>query len=271
MADDLQALLVEQSIIIASMKRVLPNFKKLGKSNSTQYKGMNRLDHLEELWEKCQRLNIRMTQAATAEEKRTVGYFAAEEFFAAEDAYHKAADYLADIIGKLSRVDSNAAASVSDVSFRELNGAMSLQLPRISLPKFSGNFAKWENFRGLFESLVASKESLSITQKLHYLKASITGEAAVIINHIQIADANYDAAWKLLIDEYDNKRAKIHAHINAFADLSIMKTETAAELKNLRDTVAASLAALTNLEREAWDDLVVYIIYQKFNPRTRNE
>lgn len=273
MADDLQNLLVEQSIIIASMKRVLPNFKKLGKLNATQYKAKNRLDHLGELWEKCQRLNIRMTKAATAEEKRSVGYFTSEEFFAAEDAYHEAADYLADIIGKLSRIDSNAGATVSDASFRELNGAMSLQLPRISLPKFSGNFAEWENFRGLFESLVASKESLSNTQKLHYLKASVMGEAAVIINHIQVADANYDAAWKLLIEEYDNKRAIIHAHIHAFADLSIMKTETTAELKNLRFSVAASLAALTNLKRpvETWDDLVVYIINQKFSPRTRNE
>lgn len=52
-----------------------------------------------------------------------------------------------------------------------------------------------------------------------------------------------------------------------------MKTETAAELKNLRDTVAASLAALTNLGRpvDKWDDLLVYIISQKFSPRTRNE
>lgn len=52
-----------------------------------------------------------------------------------------------------------------------------------------------------------------------------------------------------------------------------MKTESAPELKILRDTVAASLAALNNLERpvDTWDDLLVYIISQKFSPRTRNE
>jgi len=101
-------------------------------------------------------------------------------------------------------------------------------------------------------------------QKLHYLKTSVTGEAALLINHIQIADTNYDAAWKLLNEEYDNPRAIIHAHIHNFTDLPKMKTETAAELKNLRDTVAVSLAALTNLERpvDKWDDLLVYIISQ---------
>lgn len=169
MVDAMQDLLIEQSAIIASMTRVLPNFKKIGKANVTPYKAKNRLDYLEALWEKCQRLNVRLLQVSTAEEQRTVGYFTAEEFFAAEDEYHATADYLADVIGKFSKNDASAAASVSDASLRDLHSAVSLQLPRISLPKFSGDFAGWENFRGLFESLVASKESLSNTQKLHYL------------------------------------------------------------------------------------------------------
>jgi len=178
-------------------------------------------------------------------EQRTVGYFTTEEFYDNEDAYHEAADYLADFIGKLSHRNQNVAASVSDTSSRESSNLMSLQLPRISLPKFSGNFVEWENFRGLFESLVGSKESLSNTQKLHYLKASVRGDAALLISHIQIADTNYEAAWNLLVEEYDNQRAIIHA----FAELPIMKIESAVELKNLRDTVAASLVALTNIGR----------------------
>ncbi|XP_070171514.1 uncharacterized protein [Polyergus mexicanus] len=182
-------------------KRVFPNFKKMGKANVTQYKAKSRLDALETLWERCQRLNVQLQQIATADEQRTVKYFTEEEFFTAEDVYHEAADYLADVIDKFSRCDPNAASSVSDISSRKLSGAVSLQLPRIPLPKFSGNFAEWENFRGIFESLVASKESLSNTQKLHYLKASVTGEAAILINHVKIADTNYDGAWKLLIED----------------------------------------------------------------------
>ncbi|XP_011884042.1 PREDICTED: uncharacterized protein LOC105571179 [Vollenhovia emeryi] len=273
MADDLQALLVEQSTTIAAIKRVIPNFKKIGKANITIYKAKKRANDLESLWERCQRLNVRLLQAASAEDQLVVEYFADKEFLAAEDAYHEAADHLADCVGKFSRDRSDvAASSVSDSSLQDTS-ASSLQLPRISLPKFFGKFTEWENFRGIFESLVASQESLSNTQKLHYLKACVTGDAAVLINHIQIADTNYDAAWKLLVEEYDDQRAIIHAHIQAFAELPIMKTESAGELKNLRDTVAASLSALTNLERpvEKWDDLLVYIISQKFSPRTRNE
>ncbi|XP_029177615.1 uncharacterized protein LOC114945521 [Nylanderia fulva] len=271
MSSDLQELLVEQSATIASIKRVLSNFKKLGKANVTLYKTKNRLEGLETLWEKCQQLNVRLLLAASPEEQRTNGYFTAEVFFEVEDVYHEAADYLADVIGKFTRCESNAAHSVSDTSIRE--PSIALQLPRISLPKFSGNLTEWGNFRGIFESLVASKETLSNTQKLHYLKASVTGEAVLLINHIQITDTSYDAAWKLLVDEYDNQYAIIFAHIQAFAELPIMKTETAADLKRLQDVVASSLAALDNLGRpvDQWDDLLVFIISQKFSPRTRNE
>ncbi|XP_029165685.1 uncharacterized protein LOC114936607 [Nylanderia fulva] len=52
-----------------------------------------------------------------------------------------------------------------------------------------------------------------------------------------------------------------------------MKHENAVDLRKLRDTVAASIAALNNLQRPVghWDDLLVYIISQKFSAKTRSE
>jgi len=41
----------------------------------------------------------------------------------------------------------------------------------------------------------------------------------------------------------------LFTHIYAFADLSIMKTKSAVESKELSDTVAAAFAALVNLGR----------------------
>lgn len=51
-----------------------------------------------------------------------------------------------------------------------------------------------------------------------------------------------------------------------------MKTENITQLKELRDNVAAALAALKNLDRPVsnWDDFLVYIL-QKFSMRSRNE
>ncbi|KYN09171.1 hypothetical protein ALC57_18726 [Trachymyrmex cornetzi] len=125
----------------------------------------------------------------------------------------------------------------------------------------------------MFESLVACNASLSKVQKFHYLKTSVTGEAAVLIHNLKISEANYDSAWQLLIDEYDDQQTLVHTHLHAFASLPVMKTENVNDLRKLRDTVSSSLAALKNLDRPVneWDDLLVYLIAQKFSPRTRSE
>ncbi|KYN23208.1 hypothetical protein ALC57_04374, partial [Trachymyrmex cornetzi] len=146
------------------------------------------------------------------------------------------------------------------------------RLPRIALPKFSGKITDWENFRNMFESLVACNDTLSNTQKFHYLKTSVTGDAAIMISNLKISEANYESAWQLLIEEYDDKQTLVYTHLHAFAHLPIMKTENVNDLRKLH-AVASSLAALKNLERpvDTWDDLLVYIMSQKFSPRTRNE
>lgn len=236
MTDELPRLLVEQAVMIASVKRVLVNFKKLAKANVTLCKTKCRFANLTALWEKCQNLHVRILQTATAEEQRTLSYLLDEEFLVAEDAFNEAIEFLHDTIGKLGRSESSAAKNHDSTSV-ESNSGLALQLPQISLPKFSGSLTEWENFHGNFDSLVASNDALSNTQKLHYLKASVTGDAALLISSLQITDANYDAAWQLLMQEYNNKHAIIHAHIHLFADLPIMKTKTAADLRRLRDIV----------------------------------
>lgn len=136
---------------------------------------------------------------------------------------------------------------------------------------FQGDPTKWESFRDSFAALVGSNDALTAAQKLYFLKSFLSGDAALLVEHIQISDTNYAGAWQLLTDEYDNSRSLVFAHIHAFASLPVMKMETAVSLKHLRDVVCASLSALINLKRpvEHWDDLLLYIITQKFSSRTR--
>ncbi|CAL1672328.1 unnamed protein product [Lasius platythorax] len=268
---DLRLLLIEQRNLIDSINRVLINYKKLAKANVTLPKTTSRQSALEKLWEKCQALHVKILQTATKKEQKTETYFIEQEILDAKDSYIETADYLAESVSKLSKREPSPSGRCNDSSLR--NASSGMQLPRITLPKFSGSFVEWENFRGIFESIVANNDSLTNTQKLHYLKSSLIGDAALLVSNIKISETNYDPAWKLLTDEYDNRNAIIHAHIHSFADLPKMKTEQASDLKRLRDNASAALAALTNMTRpvEQWSDLLVYIIFQKFSPRTRNE
>lgn len=245
------------------------NFKKLPKPNVTLSRAKGRLSDLKENWNRVQQLHNGLCLLATTEERRTLPYFLNDDFYGAEEVYHEAADHLHET---MSRFCNPEPSTSTDSSFRDAPSGISLQLPRISLPKFAGDYLEWENFRNTFESLVAASDALTNTQKFHYLKSGVSGDAVLIAN-LKISDANYDSAWQLLLDEYDDKQALINAHIHSFINLPSLKTENVTELKKLRDTVSASLAALRNLGRpvDQWDDLLIYTMSQKLSQRTRNE
>ncbi|XP_024875075.1 uncharacterized protein LOC112456632 [Temnothorax curvispinosus] len=210
MSRDLTNLLIAQGEAIATLKRSLINFKKLPKAQVTLLKTKGRLTNLEGLWKEVQALHVQILQTATAEEKSTP-YFQQEEFLAAEEAYFDAADHLHEVIGKLGNDAPSASDRGNESSYRDAPFGMSMHLLRISLPNFSGAFPEWEYFREIFEFLVDKNESLTKTQKLHYLKASLSGEASLLINNLKVSDANYEAAWQVLVDEYDNRAAIIPA------------------------------------------------------------
>lgn len=142
----------------------------------------------------CRSLHIRIIQVATPKEQKSNLYFIGEQYLAAEEAYQEAADHMNDALGRFVKKPMCNIDKSTDSSYRDTLSSCPLQLPRITLPKFSGKLTEWENFRGVFESLIASNDSLSNTQKLHYLKASVTGDAARLISNLQISDSNYDAA-----------------------------------------------------------------------------
>ncbi|XP_029165899.1 uncharacterized protein LOC114936760 [Nylanderia fulva] len=273
MSDNLLSLLVDQSNQLVRIKRILINFKKLSKTNVTLPKIKGRLADLKGYWEKVQLLHTRISLAATKEEMESLPYFINNEYDDAEENYYEAADYFNDAISRFVKVEPPQGLNSTEISFRDAPHSFALQLPRISLPKFSGIQVEWERFRNTFESLVANQDSLTNTQKFHYLKSSVAGDAAQLIANLRISETNYEFAWQLLLAEYDDKQALVCAHLHSFISLPNIKTENVTDLKRLRDTVSSSIAALKNQNRpvEQWDDLLVFLIVQKFSPRTRNE
>lgn len=273
MSDDLRSLLADQTTATIQLKKVLSNFKKLSKTNVTLPRTKARLSDLKELWEEVRQLHVQICRIASSDDRKILPYFVNEEFDDAEESYNEASDYLHDTISKFVKVETPPSLNSTEMSFREASHGPALQLPRISLPKFSGVRVEWENFRNTFESLVANQDALTNTQKLHYLKSSVTGEAAGLIANLRISDTNYEPAWQLLLAEYDDIQTLVHAHLSSFIDLPVIKSESAIELKHLRDAVSASLAALTNLDRpvEYWDDLLIFLVAQKFSQKTKNE
>ncbi|XP_055683930.1 uncharacterized protein LOC129790466 isoform X1 [Lutzomyia longipalpis] len=88
----------------------------------------------------------------------------------------------------------------------------SLRLPQIELPKFSGEYCEWIPFKNRFNSFIANIPNLSKVQKLDYLKASLSGDAASTIGYLPTTESNFDVAWELLRNRFEINSETIAGH-----------------------------------------------------------
>ncbi|XP_045779565.1 uncharacterized protein LOC123877104 [Maniola jurtina] len=148
-----------------------------------------------------------------------------------------------------------------------------VKLPTIQLPKFSGAYNNWLEFRDTFTSLIHNNDDLDDVNKFHYLRTSLEGSAAVVISSIEFSSSNYNVAWKLMCDRFDNKRLLIQNHVAALFNIEPVTRESATNLKHILDQLNKNLRALESLGEpvKQWDTLLIYIITHKLDSKTYRE
>lgn len=148
-----------------------------------------------------------------------------------------------------------------------------VKLPTIELPKFSGSYENWLEFHDTFTSLIHENNRITDINKFHYLRASLQGSAAVVIQSIEFSSINYQVAWKLLCERFDNRRLLIQNHVSALFNLTPITKESSATIRHLLDDLNKNLRALESLKEptEHWDTLLIYIIANKLDQRTYRE
>ena len=111
-------------------------------------------------------------------------------------------------------------------------------LPKIKLPKFSGNIIEFQTFWEQFESAVHNDNTLSNIQKLTFLRSCLEGEAAKLVSKVPNIGSSYESVIKTLKDNYDDKHIKTIAHVNHFLGL-FSPTYTKDALSNFRSEYEA--------------------------------
>ncbi|EZA57979.1 hypothetical protein X777_02026 [Ooceraea biroi] len=109
-----------------------------------------------------------------SEEKASCSYFSADLYDKCEEAYFSAKTELLTL--KDNYPDPAELAVNTSLNASTTNNTRAL--PKITLPKFSGEYQEWRTFHDLFTSMVVDNPHLAAVEKLHYLKSHITGEAA---------------------------------------------------------------------------------------------
>lgn len=102
---------------------------------------------------------------------------------------------------------------------------------------------------------------------------ALKDSAALIIRSLDFSGDNYDTAWDLLCERYNNKKLLVHNHNQALFNLESITKESSKSLRGVIDTVNRNLRALKTLEltTEHWDILVIQIVSDKLDLSTNRE
>ncbi|KZC14033.1 hypothetical protein WN55_06240 [Dufourea novaeangliae] len=84
----------------------------------------------------------------------------------------------------------------SSASCAPLPRSLSVNLPKIDLPKFDRRIETWVTFKNAFCTLIHEEQGLDKLQKLNYLQLSLAGKTEDAIGAFVISEENYKAAWE---------------------------------------------------------------------------
>lgn len=104
---------------------------------------------------------------------------------------------------------------------------MSVRLPKLELPLFTGDTTDWPTFWDLFQVTIHNNKHLSMVQKFAHLKSLVRGEAARCIASIPTTEANYMIAIDQLQHRYGNQellRSKLLMKLTEMQHLECYRT-----------------------------------------------
>lgn len=185
-----------------------------------------------------------------------------------EDQYHAQVALARSLLADNHVQDCSGSAVGSPSGGTNKNNFV--RLPKIDLPHFDGSFQYWLEFRDTFISLIHSNDCIDHINKFHYLRSSLKGSAAIVIKGIHFSSENYQVAWDLLCERYNNNRLLINNHVQALFSVEPISKECSRSLRNLIDITNKNIRALETLNEPTkyWDTLIIYMMSTKLDLTT---
>ncbi|XP_075146361.1 uncharacterized protein LOC142220863 [Haematobia irritans] len=209
----------------------------------------------------------------SAIDENHVPYFQEQVYFEFSELYLTFKGIIIDSLPNHSFASSPMTSTfVAQHSRSDTTIGYESKLPKISLPRFSGQYMEWVPFRDIYFSLVHQNDSLNKTQKFFYLRSTLEGEAANLIKNIAPTEANYDSAWKILESRYHNKRMLVGNLISRL--FNIPKSDGGFQsIKTLLDSAQECISSLGNLDisTESWDPILIHLLVQKLDLQARKD
>ncbi|KAG7305534.1 hypothetical protein JYU34_009613, partial [Plutella xylostella] len=186
--------------------------------------------------------------------------------------------YFSTVAAAQEALDKQTAASAardnqSVTGSSAFSGGPNLKLPTINLPTFSGRYQDWLEYHDTYKSLIHTNTSIPKIHKFHYLRNTLKESASIIIKSLEFSAENYDVAWDLLCDRYNNDRILVNNHIQALFNIQPVVQESSKALRSTIDSINKNLRALKtlNLPTEHWDILIIHMVTSKLDSHTMRD
>ncbi|XP_065075910.1 uncharacterized protein LOC135699567 [Ochlerotatus camptorhynchus] len=151
---------------------------------------------------------------------------------------------------QLAKLQATAAAPGATIATAHPQAPIIVHQPlKIPIPTFDGRYESWPKFKVMFKDLV-DKTPDPPAVKLYHLDKTLMGSAAGIIDAKTISEGNYNRAWEIFEERYENKRHTIDKHIHGLLNLKRISKGTYEELRSLLDECSKHVESLKFLEQE---------------------
>jgi len=260
--------------LVAQQNKVLQSLKRaaalLDSPDVTLEQAQARRDFIDGRWKDLSARDEQLTMYEALPACATEAYFTEDFLGTCEELYLTTyAGLSAYIHAAMPRMSPASSTTEPDAAISEAHQRRT-QVPKIKLPHFSGNFIGWIEFRDHFQALILNDASFDSFHRLYYLKSCLEGEAAALLKNLSITADNFEVAWKMLTERYENKRRLLSILLNELFGLKPVSREgSPGELRKLLDSAQECLDALAKLGRPISDDISVHIVTQRLDRDTR--
>ena len=185
-----------------------------------------------------------------------------EKAFDSHDGYVKKVEDIQWQICTYLKANSPTVPAPGNPSPTHVNN--NIKLPKLSLPKFSGNLLEWSNFWDSFTNSVHSKTTISNIEKFTYLKSCLTGPALSSISGFTSGGESYNHAVDILKERFGQSRRLITAYMDALIEMK-KPVHTVSSLRSFYDNLnmyVRSLEAL-NKSSDSYGDLLIPVLLKK--------
>ena len=143
---------------------------KLLEQQSKQYLQL-KINTIQHYWNKIEELNA-LVWSIIPTSAESFGY-TIQKYYESEELVHNTLIEMSQKIDEFSETTTRTTSNI--------------QLPKITLPVFDGDYLKWNQFQDIFTQLIHDSK-ISNSEKMFYLSSNVTGEARLLIQHLPVSN-----------------------------------------------------------------------------------